>query len=325
MPSNPIPAERDLPHGAARRAELLALLPHADSPAPALPTTRRRTLGRLTPPRRVLLPLAAAAAVAGLVTGVLLGVSGDDGAARVPGPANSGSTPTLTPSPTDRPLPLTQVPVPAEVAVSDADAARFVAACAAGRFDPATASGYRPYFAVRSPRPAEPGNIFAVAVDVAGRNALECSGSDLPSPHRVREDFDLLTGVVQVDHDGGTKSGTSWTDYSAGRYNAPVARITMDRGTGERPAIMAGGVWYAAESVGYTSEAADAFQFGQGPRIRGYDAAGKLVWDSARDAPKPGSTECVRTPDGRVLDYPGRTEPDPATCRPALPWTAGAR
>ncbi|MET7305072.1 hypothetical protein [Embleya sp. NPDC005575] len=325
MPSNPIPAERDLPHSAARRTELLALLPYTDSPAPALPTTRRRTLGRLIPPRRVLLPLAAAAAVGGLVTGVLLGITGDDEATRVPGPANSGSIPTRTPSVVDRPLPLKQVPVPAEVAVSDAEAARFVAACAAARLDPATASGYRPYFVVRNPRPADPGHIYAIAVDTAGHNALQCSGSDLPSALRIREDFELLTGTVQIDHGGGTRTGSSWTDFSAGRYDAPVARITMDRGTGERPAIMAGGVWYAAESVGYTQEAADAFQAGSGPRIRGYDAAGKLIWDSARDVPKPESAECVRTPDGRVLDYRGRVEPDPATCRPALPWTAGAR
>ncbi|MYS83057.1 hypothetical protein [Embleya scabrispora] len=325
MPSNPIPAERDLPHSAARRSELLALLPYIDSPAPAAPTTRRRTLGRLIPPRRVLLPLAAAVAVGGLVTGVLLGISGDDGATRIPGPANSGSVPTPAPSFGDRPLSLRQVPVPAEVAVSDAEAARFVAACAAGGLDPATASGYRPYFTVRSPQPADPANMYAIAVDAAGRNALHCSGSNRASPHRIQEDFELLTGTVQIDWVEGTKSGPSWTDYSAGRYNAPVARITMDRGTGERPAIMAGGVWYAAETVGYTHEAAEAFQAGGGPRIRGYDAAGKLIWDSARDVPKPGSAECVRTPDGRVLDYKGRVAPDPATCRPALPWTAGAR
>ncbi|MFJ8746297.1 hypothetical protein ACIRL2_43985 [Embleya sp. NPDC127516] len=326
MPSNPIPPERDLPHSAARRTELLALLPHAGSPAPALPTIRRRTLGRLTPPRRVLLPLAAAAAVAGLLTGVLLGISGDDdGAIRVPGPADSGSVPTPAPSAGDRPLPLKQVPVPAEVAVSDDTAARFVAACAADRLDPAAASGYRAYFAVRSPRLADPGNIYAIAVDPAGHNALQCSGSNLPTALRIRSDFELLTGTVQVDHSGGTKSGSSWTDYSAGRYNAPVARITMDRGTGEHQAIMAGGVWYAAETVGYTRDAAEAFPAGQYPRIRGYDDAGKLIWDSARDVPKPGSAECVRTPDGRLLDYQGRAEPDPATCRPALPWTAGAR
>ncbi|OPC84656.1 hypothetical protein B4N89_30390 [Embleya scabrispora] len=326
---NPIPAERELPHSAARRAELLALLPLADTQVSEPPTARRRIPDRLVPPRRVLLPLAAAATVAGLVTGVLLGVSDDDRATRIPGPAGPPSAvPSATvPTPpvVDRTLPPGQVPVPAEVAVPDAEAGRFVAACAASRLDPATASGYRPYFTVRSPRAADPGHVYAVAVDPSGRHALQCSGSASPTAQWVQSDFELLTGTVQVDNSGGTKSGSAWTDYAAGRYNAPVARVTMDRGTGERSAIMSGGVWYAAETVGYTREAAEAFQAGRFPRIRGYDAAGKLIWDSARDIPEPGSAECVRTPDGRVLDYKGHAEPDPATCRPALPWTAGNR
>ncbi|MFI1582828.1 hypothetical protein [Embleya sp. NPDC020630] len=327
--SNTIPAERELPHSAARRAELLALLPLTDPQPSQLPTIGGRIQGRLIPPRRVLLPLAAAATVAGLVTGVLLGISGDDRATRVPGPAGS---PSAVPSTTDpapsvvgRRLPLGQVPVPAEIAVSDADAARFVAACALSRPTPTAASEYRPYFTVRGPQAGEPGHIYAVAVDPAGRHALQCSGSTSPVAQWAQSDFELLTGTIEVDNSGGTKSGAGWTDYAAGRYNAPVARITMDRGSGERAAIMSGGVWYAAETVGYTHEAADAFPAGRTPRIRGYDAAGKLVWDSDRDIPKPGSAECVRTPDGRVLNYKGRAEPDPATCRPALPWTAGDR
>ncbi|WP_406291330.1 hypothetical protein [Embleya sp. NBC_00896] len=89
---------------------------------------------------------------------------------------------------------------------------------------------------------------------------------------------------------------------------------------------MAGGIWYSSETAPVRAELSDD-EPDFGPRIRGYDAAGNLIWDSARDAPKPGPADCVRTPDGRLLAYPGdvASAPDPATCRPAVPWTAGVR
>ncbi|WP_331769308.1 hypothetical protein OG948_36630 (plasmid) [Embleya sp. NBC_00888] len=316
------PADRDLPNAPARRNELVALLEAAEArdAAPRRPWDRLPPRGTM-PPRRVLIPIAAAVAVGALVTGVVTTLHAQDGTT---GPAAVGTAPATTgpPPPAGGPTPPAgQVPVPADRAVPPADAARLVRDCVAssGHNAPDLAARYRPYFAVRAPEPQEPERLFVLAVDDAD-HAVGCTGGgrSTASPDGITFDLALLTGVVDIDDEGTTKSGTRYLNHLRGRYAGPVVRVTVDHGEGERPALLAGGIWYAeAPTARMPDPLATA-------HVRGYDAGGTIVWDSTRDAPTPNGP-CVRTPDNRLLGYQGRPEQSPApdTCRPAIPWTAG--
>ncbi|OPC76571.1 hypothetical protein B4N89_47080 [Embleya scabrispora] len=330
MIANRPPADRDLRDHDLRREEVLALLDAAEDvdlhPRLAALPARRGLLAR----HRI--PLLVAASVAALTTGIAVNLSDDDARSHHAPPAASGkasAASTESPVPVVKPptLPAGMLPVPEGRAISEALARDFVYRCVLtlpggdGRPQAAAAARFRPYLAVRTPRPGRPDLYFATAVDDRGQ-MVDCHGDaapdSTPSPDSSSRDGAWMIGPVEVLEGGQTLQGR-WTTEGWGRYSGRVTRVTMDYGRGEQDALMAGGIWYATGSSARAGDPEPA----EDNRIRGYDASGALVWDSAKDHIR-GATDCARTPDGRILGYVAPPQRMLAqACPPAVPWTAG--
>ncbi|MYW03985.1 hypothetical protein [Streptomyces sp. SID3343] len=295
---------------------------------------------------RFRLPLLAAASVAALVTGIAVALPDGDTRSHHAPPAEASNAPTpppvsATPAPTAKPftLPATMVAVPAGRELPEALARDFVYRCvltvpnAEGRAQTALAATFRPYLAVRTPRPGRPDLYFAVAVDDRAR-IVSCSGDagpdSLPSPlHGPKDDTAWMPGPIEIEGGESDSKQGRWTFADWGRYTGAVTRVTVDHGLGERDVLMAGGIWYGTMSA---SRAGEPEPTGDA-RVRGYDTSGTLIWDSV-DHDK-GEYDCMRTPDGRVLGYLAATtsnpndpsnpngpngQRDPATCPSAVSW-----
>lgn len=354
IPNHP-PADRDLREHVARRAELLALLdaaedlegfdavPRPDTFAAGREPDHIHRVGDRAPARRrgfvarYRLPLLAAASVAVLVTGITVGLPDDDTRSqRTPPAAPSSPAPPVTEAPATaaKPptLPAGMLPVPAGREMPEALARDFVRRCVStvpnpeGRAQPALAATFRPYLAVRTPRSGLPDLYFAVAVDDRAR-IVECRGDadpeTFPSPTSGPiEDPEWMARPVEYQA-GSSSTRTRWTVEAWGRYSGAVTRVTTDHGRGEQDVLMGGGVWYGTLSSSTSGEPEPNDEY---PRVRAYDKRGELIWDSERESRVRGSSNCGRTPDGRVVGY---LAPDPngsrnpLTCPPAVPWTAG--
>jgi hypothetical protein len=111
------------------------------------------------------------------------------------------------------------------------------------------------------------------------------------------------------------------------RYAAAVAAITVQRSgeTTERAAVMQDGIWWADTSSRLrVTTAPDGSAIvdipDEGPRVRAYDATGKLLYDSNTLANL--YHGCYATPDGKTLLYDYESQPPTSlsTCHRAYAW-----
>ncbi|WP_166354406.1 hypothetical protein [Phytoactinopolyspora limicola] len=243
------------------------------------------------------------------------------------------SSPSLDPAngPADETVPL--------VEMNDAELADNFAACRDQQpnFERAEIEGAQPMFGVRAAAGAERRDVSTWLLAQDGDTWWVC---ELYPSGAVDESWyamyfsahpggqDNLTALVELD------------DLGQGRYAAPVTHVTVQEADGpERNAITFNGFWFypadadpdspddevdeMGESDELDSEPYPHMDLPAGHVVRGYDAAGNLVFDSSTDSVM--SDECVRDPEtGFVLVYPGNgimPEPDPETCREGVVWS----
>jgi hypothetical protein len=160
------------------------------------------------------------------------------------------------------------------------------------------AGSYEVIFGV--PHTATPWNVGdVIALHSRGEVAM-CTGT-LTSPGMAHSteglSRDWLTDPVEGNVSRGGSDG-SWE--ASGRYTADVARVellpTPTNGPGQ--VWMGNGVWFGA---GVADGPVLGSRRSAYPRVRGYAADGRLLYDST----KPSVAECYRAPDGRTYDFMG--------------------
>jgi hypothetical protein len=323
------PPERSLRDHGRHRANLLTILDHE----------------RVARPYRPVVPIVAAASIAALTVGGTavvqqLARDGDLGpSSGLPGSGTeiSGAsgkptpTPTLsranepTGEPTDEPPRATYEPAPVARALRPQEARDYLRDCAAqapGMFD-----GHVPYVGLTLPEERRPwvsaswlitrkGGDYAVCV----RDGRGTSLSTSAFGSAAAKDIPHLFAPVDMRSDG------------FGLFTDPVATVTVQaEDEPERQAVLRNGFWFAPvpDPPTRTSQVGpertpdeDDLLIGINPPgtiLRGYDADGRLVYDSSKTGPT--AHECYTDPEGReVIVHNGIENPSPETCRRTLRW-----
>lgn len=307
------PPERELPPAARRRrrAELVALVAADDRPR-----------------RRFATPLLAAASVAAVTVGLAVAIpalrSDDPGTPDPAGQTSTGKAST-TPSKSKAAPPVVDDLTAAEMAAFWEDCRKEFDAPGANYAD--RFAEYRSVAGVRFPgkRPAGIPSAWLITVKkdnhwICIKNSRgEVLGNAGFGPGTVK---DIPYLFAPVDGKG---QGT-------GPVTLPVVRVTVQgKDTAEQEAVIREGFWFLPiDDQRYVSwdpktnlPTGDNHLIGVPPgyTFRGYDAAGRLVYDSSRQGPD--VRRCYTDPTGRqVLVHNGIAggHPDPATCRRTLTW-----
>jgi hypothetical protein len=284
---NTLPTDRDLPP--ARRAELRADL---------LDAVAHR------PPSRRWVPLAAAAALVAVVGGATVAVSNHDRGAPTTGVA--GTRTPATPTPTDR-NDYTVVPLGLTRFTPDAATRAVVAACG-------------PSFNLEPIRLAVEMRYGRLALLSPGEEAISCS---LPKPGTANPlgGTGSATGYgaaspvpspVRYEGASGSVLGEgTFLSTTQGKVTAAVKRLTLTYGHQTVDAVMGNGVFVGGAILKYRGSpplprtvpenARSSYSPNPlpEPTVRGYDAAGTLIYDSTdmvEDRAGRGDLSCAKGP-----------------------------
>lgn len=306
------PPERDLPPAARRRrrAELVELVATDERPS-----------------RRLGAPLLAAAAVAAVIAALAVAVPAlrDSGPADGTGtPAPAGQTASGRATPSRKPLP------PEVHDLTKAELAEFWQDCRkayAGQPWPEPFDGYKSVAGVRFLAEQRPDQPAAWLITVKSGQYWICIAnsrgeviSNSGFGPRTLKDVPYL--FAPVDGRG----------MGMGVLTRPVVRVTVQgEDTAEREAVIRHGFWFVPfddqRYVSWDDEANvptnESHLIGVPPgyTYRGYDAAGRLVYNSAEQGPD--VRRCYTDPAGtkvRVDNGVDGGHPDPSRCRRMLSW-----
>ncbi|NIK56821.1 hypothetical protein [Kribbella shirazensis] len=252
-------------------------------------------------PRRRFVPLAAAAAVVALAAGLAIGLpalGGDDAQPAVSGP---GATPVR----------------PAVEPLTEAEQRAYVQECHGP--DKGIPKGADRKYTIKDGfkwvnPPADAATIAWVVLDYGGKH-IAC-GIDAKGKHK-----DLAWGIR-----GDTEMAVvNLKDTGVGTYTKGVARITIASGSGpETEAVLRNGFFFAPMKYVDTVERPKP---DSAPRetIRAYDAAGKVVYESAKTYREQQARldACYTNPEGTkvVSVFGGRKGTPPVNqCRRGVAW-----
>lgn len=312
------PPERDFPpgHQVRRRQQLVDIVKAEGGPAR----------------RRAWVPLVAAASVVALVGGAVVAAQAlrPDGTPRVTG----GDTATRSSSPTDtQPAERAEPAKPVIREITGAELDQFFDDCRDAAFAANPGYEYNPASFKTFQRPS-----FAFTADWGGSSRswlVAVRGDGKRVDDRAictRDESGRVDPAGRVLSHNAKGDGYLYQIVAGGAHGAgflmpQVETVTFQPKAGrgvESSAVVRDGMWFYPEEAPYTAgdpgheliRLPDAYY-----RYRGYDADGKLIYDSERDGPF--AKDCYTDPAGKeVIVVNSAKNPTPQTCNRTYEWTA---
>lgn len=195
-----------------------------------------------------------------------------------------------------------ELPAPPAEEMNAAEAEAVVRECVDGAHD---WSGFSPTFGIRLDADAEESTPTGWVIAHEGDSRLVCGvDSSGQSTGGARFGDSAAKDVPYMFAPVETK------DPGFGLYTSDIARVTVQASGGpEQDAVMRDGYWFLpVEDADHVTLA-----------LRGYDAEGDLVYDSATDGPD--FSGCFTDPEGTEVVYEGDvTDPALDDCAPTYAW-----
>jgi hypothetical protein len=214
------------------------------------------------------------------------GAAAAPSAGRVSPSAGAGTGATRSATPTTSATGTFTVTGTATTAIPPGTVTKILASCLGS-----DASSYHAVIAVRTPAASTDWDGAVIARDSAGQyvqcQAKGAKGSSQDHPPTFINNRLWGTGhlVEYFDSVGEPAGSGRYLSLGAGHYTSGIARITVSYGEDatEYPAVMAGGAFFYSAEFATSTPPPKYFAAMSTPYVHAYDAAGKEVYDQAKD------------------------------------------